>query len=123
MSPKRVQHRGRVTEARRVPAPVDAAAGLRESARAGLARARVRDAGHRLQQLVDVSPEAAAAFQRVAGMFGVAPGDDDQVVAEVHVDPASCSHGSASGIDMTPPSDPAKVWRCDACGLLHRWTP
>lgn len=30
-----------------------------------------------------------------------------------------CTHGSATGIDTTPLSDPAKVWRCDHCGL--RW--
>lgn len=38
--------------------------------------------------------------------------DDDQA--------NTCGHGSASGIDATPVSDPGKVWRCDHCGL--RWS-
>lgn len=35
-----------------------------------------------------------------------------------------CRHLSATGIDTTPISDPAKVWRCDHCGLqwaAGRW--
>ena len=31
----------------------------------------------------------------------------------------TCPHGSATGIDTTP-IGPAKVWRCDHCGL--RWS-
>jgi len=31
-----------------------------------------------------------------------------------------CPHSSSSGIDETPLDDPAKVWRCDQCGWLHR---
>jgi hypothetical protein len=29
-----------------------------------------------------------------------------------------CRHDSATGIDLTSPRDPEKVWRCDHCGLL-----
>jgi len=31
-----------------------------------------------------------------------------------------CEHLSSSGIDQTPTTDEAKVWRCDACGWLYR---
>lgn len=34
---------------------------------------------------------------------------------------ASCEHSSATGIDQATVTDPAKIWRCDECGLLHRW--
>lgn len=29
---------------------------------------------------------------------------------------APCEHWSRSGVDQTDGADPAKVWRCDACG-------
>jgi rubredoxin len=32
----------------------------------------------------------------------------------------SCTHESASGVDQTPVTDEAKVWRCDSCGFTYR---
>ena len=33
----------------------------------------------------------------------------------------TCRHDSASGIDTTSLTDPAKVWRCDHCGFAWRY--
>jgi len=32
-----------------------------------------------------------------------------------------CTHESGTGVDCAPSGDPDKLWRCDGCGLLHRW--
>lgn len=47
--------------------------------------------------------------------------DDEQAAGGLTEDGQAndCTHGSATGIDMTSPRDPAKVWACDHCGL--RW--
>jgi len=31
----------------------------------------------------------------------------------------ACEHESSSGVDQVANEDPAKVWRCDGCGVLH----
>jgi hypothetical protein len=36
---------------------------------------------------------------------------------------SDCTHESGEGIDKVPSTDPRKVWRCDACGWLHRFEP
>lgn len=33
--------------------------------------------------------------------------------------PETCQHLSLTGVDQTPLSDPAKVWRCDECGRVE----
>lgn len=37
-----------------------------------------------------------------------------------HADAPACTHGSATGVDLTDPGDSAKVWCCDACGFTFR---
>ncbi len=36
-----------------------------------------------------------------------------------HPHGAPCEHLSATGVDQAEGDD--KLWRCDTCGLLHRW--
>lgn len=123
--PKRggVQHRGRVTLRTAPPGPMaqrrqQRLADLTESAADAIARARTPMWERRLQHLVDVSPEASAAMARLGAQLAAV----EAPVRGATADEATCAHPQASSADELGYTDPAKVWRCDSCGLLHRWT-
>jgi hypothetical protein len=121
--PKRggVQHRGRVTVRTGQPRPSrrdKLLAGAAESASTAIAEARAPIWQNRLQGLVDYSPEAAEAMRRLGAQLEAAEAPDRGATTEQ----ATCRHPQASSADELPYSDPAKVWRCDSCQLLHRWT-
>lgn len=123
-SRKVVQHSGRTTTTKpqqQIVAAHGFGHDLTEATHTAVARAQMRTATGRLQQLVDFSPEAAAAMRRIATVLAPAPDEQPEFEMHVPIDPSDCSHDSASGIDMT--AGPDKVWRCDLCGWLHRWTP
>lgn len=120
--PKRggVQHRGRVTIRTAGPGPMtqrrhQQMEALTESAADAIARSRVPLWQRRLQAMIDVSPAAAAAAAQLgASMAEPAPAG---TAAQM-----TCPHSQASSADELPYSDPAKTWRCNSCGLVHRWT-
>jgi hypothetical protein len=93
-------------------------ADLTESAADAIARARTPLWQNRLQHMVDMSPEASAAMAKLGAQLTAAEAPDRGASA----DPETCAHPQASSADELGYTDPAKVWRCDSCGLLHRWT-
>lgn len=123
--PKRggVQHRGRVTVRTPPPGPMTQRrqlqhAELTESAADAVARARTPLWQRRLQTMVDQSPAAAAAMAKLGAEFAAIEAPDRGATT----DQATCAHPQASSADDLGYTDPAKVWRCDSCGLRHRWT-
>lgn len=111
---KRIRHAGRVTVAEPVGPPIPHRM-VRDAHAAGtraVEQMRVDRWHDRLADLVTSSPEARAALAALT----------PEPVLAGDADPATCTHTQASTADVLPYDDPAKVWRCDACGLLHRWT-